>query len=34
MRCATGAGVLLYASLVVAGTLGELTVPHLFASRC
>ncbi len=30
MRCASGAGVLLYASLVVAGTLGELTVPHLF----
>jgi MFS family permease len=30
MRCASGAGVLLYASLVVAGALGELTVPHLF----
>jgi len=30
MRAASGAGVLLYASLVVAGLLGELTVPHLF----
>jgi hypothetical protein len=30
MRCASGTGVLLYASLVVAGALGELTVPHLF----
>jgi predicted MFS family arabinose efflux permease len=31
MRTASAAGVLLYASLVVAGVLGELTVPHLFA---
>jgi len=31
MRTASGAGVLLYASLVVAGVLGQLTVPHLFA---
>jgi predicted MFS family arabinose efflux permease len=31
MRTASGAGVLLYASLVVAGVAGELTVPHLFA---
>jgi MFS family permease len=31
MRCASGTGVLLYASLVVAGVLGGLTVPHLFA---
>jgi len=31
MRTASGAGVLLYSSLVVAGLLGELTVPHLFA---
>ena len=31
MRCASGAGVLLYASLVVAGVFGELTVPHMFA---
>ena len=31
MRTAAGAGVLLYGSLVVAGVLGELTVPHLFA---
>ncbi len=30
MRCASGTGVLLYSSLVVAGLLGELTVPHLF----
>jgi predicted MFS family arabinose efflux permease len=30
MRAAAGAGVLLYASLVVAGGLGVLTVPHLF----
>src|SRR3954471_3650520 len=30
MRAASGAGVLLYASLVVAGVLGMLTVPHLF----
>jgi MFS family permease len=30
MRCASGIGVLLYASLVVAGVLGDLTVPHLF----
>jgi MFS family permease len=31
MRAASGIGVLLYASLVVAGILGHLTVPHLFA---
>ncbi|HCB05637.1 MAG TPA: MFS transporter [Nocardioides sp.] len=31
MRAAAGAGVLLYASLVVAGVFFELTVPHLFA---
>ena len=31
MRAASGAGVLLYSSLVVAGVLGALTVPHLFA---
>jgi hypothetical protein len=31
MRGAAGAGVLLYGSLVVAGLLGTLTVPHLFA---
>jgi predicted MFS family arabinose efflux permease len=31
MRAASGAGVLLYASLVVAGVAGQLTVPHLFA---
>jgi hypothetical protein len=31
MRLAAGGGVLLYASLAVAGALGELTVPHLFA---
>ena len=31
MRAASGAGVLLYGSLVVAGVAGELTVPHLFA---
>jgi Major Facilitator Superfamily len=31
MRAASGTGVLLYASLVVAGVLGVLTVPHLFA---
>ena len=31
MRAASGAGLLLYASLVVAGVLGALTVPHLFA---
>ncbi len=31
MRAASGAGVLLYSSLVVAGMLGALTVPHLFA---
>jgi MFS family permease len=30
MRTASGLGVLLYASLVVAGVLGALTVPHLF----
>ena len=30
MRAASGVGVLLYASLVVAGVLGALTVPHLF----
>jgi MFS family permease len=30
MRAASGSGVLLYASLVVAGLLGHLTVPHLF----
>jgi MFS family permease len=30
MRVASGAGVLLYGSLVVAGLLGALTVPHLF----
>src|SRR4051794_31889182 len=30
MRTASGAGVLLYASLVVAGALGVLTIPHLF----
>ncbi len=30
MRAASGAGVLLYTSLVVAGALGALTVPHLF----
>ena len=30
LRTASGAGVLLYASLVVAGTLAELTVAHLF----
>jgi hypothetical protein len=30
MRTAAGAGLLLYASLVVAGMLGMLTVPHLF----
>ena len=29
MRTASGAGVLLYASLAVAGYLGALTVPHL-----
>ncbi len=29
MRTASGAGVLLYASLAVAGALGALTVPHL-----
>ena len=33
MRAASGAGVLLYASLVVAGVLGALTVPHLFVGR-
>jgi len=31
MRSASGAGVLLYSSLVVAALLGGLTVPHLFA---
>jgi MFS family permease len=31
MRTASGAGVLLYSSLVVAGVVGQLTVPHLFA---
>ena len=31
MRAASGAGLLLYGSLVVAGALGALTVPHLFA---
>ena len=31
MRTASGTGVLLYASLVVAGLLGQLTVPHLFS---
>ena len=30
MRAASGTGVVLYASLVVAGLVGELTVPHLF----
>jgi MFS family permease len=30
MRAAAGSGVLLYGSLVVAGAMGELTVPHLF----
>ena len=30
MRFAAGSGVLLYGSLVVAGVLGVLTVPHLF----
>src|SRR3954465_10888967 len=30
MRAAAGVGVLLYASLVVAGVLGALTVAHLF----
>jgi MFS family permease len=30
MRAAAGIGVLLYASLVVAGVFGVLTVPHLF----
>ena len=30
MRTASGVGVLLYASLVLAGVLGVLTVPHLF----
>src|SRR3954469_22874733 len=30
MRAAAGVGLLLYASLVVAGVLGVLTVPHLF----
>ena len=30
MRFAAGSGVLLYGSLVVAGVLGGLTVPHLF----
>ncbi len=29
MRIASGSGVLLYGSLVVAGLLGQLTVPHL-----
>ncbi|QIG45547.1 MFS transporter [Nocardioides anomalus] len=31
MRSAAAAGALLYASLVVAGVLGALTVPHVFA---
>jgi MFS family permease len=31
MRAASAAGLVLYASLVVAGVLGVLTVPHLFA---
>ena len=31
MRSASGAGVLLYASLVAAGVLGAITVPHLLA---
>jgi MFS family permease len=31
MRTASGAGVVLYGSLAVAGALGALTVPHLFA---
>ncbi|MDX6372588.1 MAG: hypothetical protein QOD98_1576, partial [Nocardioidaceae bacterium] len=31
MRAASGIGVLLYTSLVVAGALGQITVPHLFA---
>jgi hypothetical protein len=31
LRMAAAAGVLLYGSLVVAGALGELTIPHLFA---
>jgi MFS family permease len=30
MRAAAGSGVVLYGSLVVAGALGALTVPHLF----
>ena len=30
MRAASGAGVLLYTSLVAAGVAGHLTVPHLF----
>src|SRR3954452_7728739 len=30
MRVAAGSGVLLYGSLVLAGALGVLTVPHLF----
>src|SRR3954449_706709 len=30
MRTASGVGVLLYASLVAAGALGVLTIPHLF----
>jgi len=32
MRFASGAGVLLYASLVVAGLLGTITVPHLLGT--
>jgi MFS family permease len=31
MRAAAGGGALLYGSLVLAGAIGELTVPHLFA---
>ncbi|HET6938601.1 MAG TPA: MFS transporter [Nocardioides sp.] len=31
MRTASGAGLVLYGSLVVAGALGVLTIPHLFA---
>jgi MFS family permease len=31
MRATSGAGALLYGSLVVAGVAGQLTIPHLFA---
>ena len=34
MRTASGAGVVLYASLAVAGVLGVLTVPTSPSSRC